>query len=386
MFYRLLSIFFCLHLFMVSSYVRATPASQASFILIKDVNSGAVFYEKDADKPLFPSSMTKIMTAYIVFHRLHNRQLDLDDKFIVSEKAWKTKGSSMFLNVGEIVSVRDLLLGALVQSGNDACIALAEGVSGSEEAFVEEMNRVAKELGCTNTRFTNCTGWPSEDHYTTAHDLYIMAFRTIQDFPKLYKEFYAVPEYTYNKIRQPNLNPLIGKELNVDGFKTGHTDAGGYGIVISGEHQKDQRIIVVVNGLSSKKERAQESMNLYTWAYRNFRTYQLAKKGEPLETAPIWLGDKTNVELICEQDVYYSIHKSDIQNLKVEVHMKAPIAAPIQKGKKLAELVISGSKLQGELRIPLFAAESVGTIGFWGRITEAFHYLVFGHSKPKTQE
>lgn len=359
----------------------ASPVSKAPFILVKDVYSGAVFYAKDAQQRIFPSSMTKMMTAYLVFERLKTKQLSLDDKLIISEKAWRTEGSSMFLNVGQSVSVRDLLLGILVASGNDASIALAEGLAGSEEAFAIEMNKKAKELGCKDTNFANSSGLPIENHYTTAEDLYTIALRTIQDFPEFYREFYAVPQFQFNiQHPQPNLNPLIGKGLGVDGLKTGHTDAAGYGITISAE-QKGMRVVIVLNGLASKKERAEESQNLVNWVFARYRTVKIAEKDKPFDKAPVWLGAKADVELTTNEDIYYSVAKSDIPNVKATIHMAEPVAAPIVKGQKLGELVLTGSDVQAELRVPLFAAESVDKIAFWGRIKAAFNHLLFGQSK-----
>lgn len=368
-------------LFLGLHAVSASPVTHADFILIKDAHSGAVFWQKDADKQLFPSSMTKIMTAYIAFERIKNKQLSLDDKFIISEKAWKTKGSSMFLNVGQTVSVRDLLIGILVSSGNDAALALAEGISGSEAAFVEEMNMKAKDLGCMNTYFSNSSGLPTENHYTTANDLYLMALRTIQDFPEYYKEFYSIPEFRFNIMHaQPNLNPLIGKGMGVDGLKTGHTDAAGYGITISAE-QKGMRIILVLNGLESKKARSEESTNLVSWVFARYKTFKVVRKDQKIDVASVWLGAQPEVPLVAKEDAYFSIAKSDIKNLKMEIHMISPVSAPISKDQKIAELVVSGSNVQEDLKIPLYAAHHVETIGFFGRIRTAFQYLLLGHNK-----
>ena len=264
-----------------------------------DTTTDTVLLDKNGDVPMPPASMTKLMTAYMVFDRLKSGRLSLDDKFQVSEKAWRKGGSKMFVMVNSRVSVRKLLQGIIVQSGNDACIVVAEGLAGSEEAFAEAMTRRAKEIGLTHSQFKNATGWPAEGHHMSAHDLAILAEKIIKEFPEYYPIF-SEKNFTYGGIRQGNRNPLLYKDLGVDGLKTGHTEASGYGLVASAV-RNGRRLILVINGLSSVNERSSESARLLEWGFRATANYALFKKGETVDHADVWLGQAPQVPLVVDQ-------------------------------------------------------------------------------------
>ena len=276
-----------------------TPAKAA---IIIDLRTGSVLFEKNADERMPPSSMSKIMTAYVVFQALKKGDLRLDDQLVVSERAWRIQGSKMFVPLGERVKVEDLLRGMIIQSGNDACIVLAEGLAGSEEAFAERMNVVARDLGLTGSNFRNASGWPDPQHYTTARDLMTLARRLILDYPELYK-FYAEKDFTYGKdekgvpIKQGNRNPLLYKNTGADGIKTGHTEEAGYGLTASAVRE-GRRVITVMNGWASMRIRAEESERLMDWAFREFGTYTVFKAGQPVDKAEVWLGQQQTVPLV----------------------------------------------------------------------------------------
>src|SRR5260221_3753571 len=270
-----------------------TIETSAQFAYIVDSNTGSVLLDKGGDQRMFPSSMTKMMTAYIVLDKLQRGELRMEDQFAVTEGAWRRGGaksdsSTMYLDLNSRPTVEQLIEAVIIQSGNDACIVLAEGISGSEEAFAEEMNRRAKAMGMLDTNFRNSTGYPDPDHWSTARDLAILAKRSIDDHPDYYK-YYAVREYTYNNIKQGNRNPLLYKSgLGVDGLKTGHTEAAGFGLTASALRE-GRRVIMVINGLSSIKVRAQESERLLDWAFREFEDYTLFKTGETVDNIDVWL-------------------------------------------------------------------------------------------------
>ena len=273
----------------------AAIETMAREALLVDMDTGAVLLEKNADKPMPPASMSKIMTTYMVFSRLREGKLAMDDTLPVSERAWRrggcvSDGSTMCLKLGERVKVEDLLQGIIVQSGNDASIVIAEGLAGSEEAFASEMNKKAKEIGLKGSVFRNSTGLPEPDHVMTARDLAVLAERTIKDFPEYY-HFYSEKEFTYNGIKQGNRNPLLYKSVGADGLKTGHTKEAGYGLTASAK-QADRRVVLVVAGLPSMAARAEESVRLIDYAFREFENVPLVKAGEQVETASVWLGEE----------------------------------------------------------------------------------------------
>ena len=358
-----------------------TVETTAQFAFVMDANTGAVLLDKNADQRMFPSSMTKMMTAYIVFDKLQKGELHMDDTFAVSEDAWRRGGaksdsSTMYLELGSHPTVEQLIQGMVVQSGNDACIVLAEGLSGSEAAFAEEMNRRARAMGMRDTNFRNATGYPDPDHYSTARDLAILAKRSILDHPDYYK-YYAEKEYTYNGIRQGNRNPLLYKSLGVDGLKTGHTEAAGYGLAVSAVREGGRRIIMVLNGMTSIKMRSAESEKLLDWAYREFENYTLFKPGETVDNADVWLGTAKTVPLVAESALTITLPRKARRAMKVTEAYDSPINAPIHKGDRLAKLTITAPGVD-PIELPLVAGADVERLTAFGRLGAAVSYLMFG--------
>ena len=356
----------------VSAQAIETNAREA---FIMDFDTGAVLLNKEGDTLTEPASMTKMMTVHMLFKYIKDGRVSLDDTFHVSEKAWRKGGSKMFVEVNSNVSVSDLLHGIIVQSGNDAAIVVAEGLGGSEETFAEAMTEEARAIGMTKSVFKNATGWPAEGHLVTVHDLAILARDTIRNFPDLYK-LYSVKEFTYNGIRQPNRNPLLGTSAGVDGLKTGHTEAAGYGLTASAERD-GRRLILVVNGLGSVRERRTESQKLLDWGFREFDNYDLFAEGETVTSANVWLGSETNVDLVADQEVLLTLPRTASRDMKVSVVYDGPIPAPISKGDQIATLKVEVPD-QDTIEFPLYAAHDVGRLGFVGRIGAAIKYLLWG--------
>jgi D-alanyl-D-alanine carboxypeptidase (penicillin-binding protein 5/6) len=338
-----------------------------------DYKTNTVLYNKQGDEAMHPSSMSKMMTAYVVFNQLKEGKITLEQEFPVSIKAQKIGGSTMFLQAGYNVKVKDLLQGMIVQSGNDACITLAEGISGSEEAFVSLMNVTAKRLGLNNTQFANATGMPDAKHLMSARDLTKLAQALIRDFPEFY-HYHQQKTFTYNNITQPNRNTLIG-ENGVDGLKTGHTEIAGYGLTASSKIN-DRRVIAVVNGLSSMRQRAEEARKLLTYGHTNFHNTIAIRQGEVLGKIPVWHGKDEFVEAVANDDIVLTIPNHWHEKLLGKLEFDAPIKAPITKGDKVAELVLS-TPLQGELRLPLYAKEGVAKTSFFGRILYGIKYYKY---------
>ncbi len=355
-----------------AAFAQETPAKQA-FLL--EVTTGTVLFEKEGYAPMAPASMSKLMTVYMLFERLATGGLKLDDTFPVSEKAWRMGGSKMFVEAGQRVKIEDLIRGIVIQSGNDACVVVAEGLGGTEEAFAELMNKKAKELGLNDSRFANSTGWPDPNQVMSPRDLVMLARRIITDFPQFYS-YFKETSFTYNKIRQGNRNPLLYKNIGVDGLKTGHTQESGYGLTASAV-RGDRRLILVVNGLESVNQRARESERLLEWGFREFDNYRLAKAGEKIESAEVWLGAEASVPLVAKKDVVVTLRRTSRRNVKVKVVYDGPIPAPLEKGAEVAQLVISGPDMK-PVEIPLFAGESVAQLGFVGRLFAAVGRLVWG--------
>lgn len=355
----------------------AALETKAREALLIDLQTGTVLLEKDADKPMPPASMSKIMTVFMVFERLHDGRLTLDSELPVSEKAWKMGGSKMFVKVGNKVRVEDLLRGVIVQSGNDACIVLAEAIAGTEEAFAEAMTRRAKEIGLTNSHFANATGWPNPNHWMTAHDLVTLAQHLIVDFPEYYK-YFAETEFVWNEIRQSNRNPLLFKNVGADGLKTGHTEEAGYGLTASAT-QGDRRLVLVLNGLSSERERSEESARIIGWAFREFENYALVKEGETVDEAKVWLGEEATVPLVAPKDLTVTISRASRSGMQVKVVYDAPVSAPVMAGQEIAKLVVTAPDTK-PVEIPLQAGADVERLGVFGRLTAALKYLIFGAS------
>ena len=358
-----------------------TPAKQA---YITDFESGKVLFAKDAEVPMKPASMAKIMTVFLVFQRLADGSLKLDDKFLVSEKAWRKGGSKTFVDVGSRVSVNDLLHGVIVQSGNDAAIVLAEGIAGTEEAFAEEMNFWAQKLGMTQTNFRNATGWPDPNLQTSAKDLNVLTTEMIKRFPadthpELYPIF-AKREFTYNKIKQPNRNPLVYGTAGADGLKTGHTEESGYGLVGSAM-RNGQRVVMVLNGMDSTKQRSTESRRLMDLIFREYQSYEFFKQDQPVDQANVWLGTAPQVDLVLDAPLKMLLSRKDRQAMEISVQWLDPVPAPIQAGDQIGTLVLS---LPDEVtKLPLRAAQDVDTLGLFNRIGAAVKYLIFGASTPQ---
>ena len=374
--------FLVLTLFGAATSVFATeitsPAKQAH---VTDFATGKVLFSKDADAPMKPASMAKIMTIFVAFQRIADGQLGMDDKFIVSEKAWKKGGSRTFLEVGKTVSVRELLYGIIVQSGNDAAIVLAEGISGTENAFADEMNFWAKKIGMKNTNFQNSTGWPDPDQTTTAADLNIMTSELIRRFPankypNLYPIF-AEREYTYNKISQPNRNPLIYGSAGADGLKTGYTKESGYGLVGSAERD-GQRVIMVLNGMTSMKQRSAEARRLMDLMFREFKIYRFFDKGQPVDQANVWLGNATKIDLVLDEPLHLLLSYQERRDLKLSVQWLDPVPAPIVAGDQLGTLTVD---INGDSRkLVLRAGQDIPVLGMFDRVSAAIKYLIFGAS------
>ncbi len=349
-----------------------TAARQA--ILIDD-STGAVLFEKNADEIMPPSSMSKIMTVYMVFERLANGNLSLEDTLPVSEKAWRMGGSKMFVEVGKRVAVEDLLRGIIVQSGNDACIVVAEGLSGSEDAFAVEMTERAHEIGMPSSTFKNASGWPAEGHVTTARDLAWLAHRTIQDFPT-YFHYYSEKEFTFSGITQGNRNPMLYKKIGADGLKTGHTADAGYGLTASAVRD-DRRLILVLNGLTSSGERAREGERLIDYGFREFGSYTLFEAGAEVAEADVWLGDAALVPLVVEKPLIVTLPRKARRKMQVKVVYDGPVPAPILRGDELARLIITAPDTP-DLEFPLVAGADVEKLSMFRRIGAAVSYLIWG--------
>ncbi len=355
----------------------ATLDTIAKQAILVDLTSNTVLFEMNADERMAPSSMSKIMTGYMVFEALKSGRLSLDSTLPVSERAWRMQGSKMFVELHNNIKVDDLIKGMIVQSGNDACIVLAEGLSGSESAFAEQANRRAKELGLKGSNFANSTGWPDPNHYMTARDLALLAEHLIKEYPEYYR-YYSIREFKYHGINQGNRNPLLYRGMDVDGMKTGHTDAGGYGLTASGERE-GRRLLLVVNGLPSMQARADESARLLEWGFREFASYTLYKGGETIEQVPVWLGEKDSVPVTVPQNLSVTMARTDRPGMKVSLVSNSPVAAPIKKGDTVGKLVISAPGFPGK-EVPLVAAQDVPKAGIFGRAYAAAKYLVFGNS------
>ena len=348
--------------------------SIAKTALVIDLSTNEILLEKNSTEKTYPSSMTKMMTALVAFEKIKDGSLSLDQEFLISKKAWKMGGSKMFIEVDKRVSVYDLLLGVVVQSGNDASIAIAEGISGSEEIFAIEMNNLGKKIGLTGSNFTNSSGWPDDNHYTTAEDLAKVAQYTIENHYELY-QMYKISDFTYNGIKQDNRNPLLYTFEGADGFKTGYTEAAGYGLVGSAE-RGDRRLILVLNGLESSKSRAQESLRLMDWGFNNFQLVDFYKKNEVIQEVNTWLGKEDKVDLVALEDISVSIPKAQLSSAKVTVLVEEPIATPIKIGDQIAKLQISFADKQVDF--PLYSGEDIDQKNFFSRIFSAIYYIILG--------
>jgi D-alanyl-D-alanine carboxypeptidase (penicillin-binding protein 5/6) len=347
----------------------------ARWAFIQDFTTGATLLEKNADVPMPPSSMTKLMTIYLVYERLKQGKMKLDDALLVSDRAWKMGGSKMFVQVGAQVAVEDLIRGVIVQSGNDACIVLAEAIAGSEEQFADLMNQKAKELGLTNSNFKNSTGWPDPDQHMSCRDIAMLALRIISDFPEYY-HYDAEKTFKYNNIEQGNRNPMVQKGT-ADGLKTGHTEAGGYGLVVSSK-RGDRRVIAVLNGLEAMHQRAEESERLVDWSFANFEDVTLFTAGDVVERVRVWLGTSPTVPLVGGRDLVVTMPRNWRRNASVKVTYDAPIHAPVAKGTTLGKLTVVGQGVPA-MDVPLLAGDDVPKLSLPGRaIAVVSHYVTGG--------
>jgi len=322
-----------------ATLIPATPKIKAKGYLLIDFNSGRVLAEKKPDQRMEPASLTKMLAAYVIDHELAQGNISLDDEVRISEKAWRMQGSRMFIEVGKKVSVADLLKGVIIQSGNDATVALAEHVAGSEDAFVSLMNQHAAELGMLDSHFVNSTGLPNKDHYTTPRDLARLAIALIRDYPKHYA-WYSQKEFVYNDIKQYNRNRLLWRNKYVDGIKTGHTESAGYCLVASAKRD-GMRLISVVLGTRSDEARSSESQKLLTYGFRFFETHRLYKANEPLTTARVWKGAQEELSLGLDEDLYLTIPKNQYKKLVANMNLDARITAPIKQGQAFGTVNIS---------------------------------------------
>ena len=372
----LIVIFFSI-IFSNNAFSMDTVAKQAIMI---DFDTGQIILEKNPDELMKPASMAKLMTIYIVFEKIKNKSISLDDKFIVSEKAWKKRGSRTFLEPGQNVTVSDLLRGVIVQSGNDAAIVLAEGISGTEDIFSDLMNSVARELGMKNTAFRNSTGWPDPEQNTSARDLSILSTNLIKNFPELYKMFAEI-SFTYNGIKQGNRNPILYNNLvfGADGLKTGHTEESGYGLTASAQ-QKNLRFILVLNGMTSMRQRKQESSRLLNSAFREYKKLNLYLSNDNVTKAKVFLGEMEAVPLIVKQDISLLLNSIEQREMIVKAIWNEPISAPIQKDTELGKLLIKVSD-EKTLSFPLYAGKEVKKQSFFKRIGSTIDFIIWGSVK-----
>ena len=369
-------------LFLSSSFSFANPNNEAALQLntdaeqaiITDYYTGKILFEKNADQLMHPSSMTKIMTAYMAFDKLKKGVVKPETPVRVSTKAWKMGGSRMFIDVDKDVTIDELLKGVIVVSGNDASVALAEALAGSEEVFAQQMTQKAREMGCTNTTFRNASGWPDPQHLTTARDLSIILKHVIQDFPE-YHGLFAIPEFRYNNITQYNRHPLFDKNIGCDVGKTGFTDSGQYGLVASAkelDHKgREKRVNMVLNGIPSAKARAVTSMSHLTWALKNFSTISVAKKNEVLATIKIKDGIERTVTLAPIEDIYATIPQTASAEIKTEFAFDSLAQAPIKEGQVLGKAVITAPTYDKPIEVDLVATKDVPRAGFFKRMMNA---------------
>jgi serine-type D-Ala-D-Ala carboxypeptidase (penicillin-binding protein 5/6) len=348
----------------------------ARHALIIEADTNTVLFDKHAEERMPPASMSKIMTAYVVFSMLKEGRAQLGDELPVSEKAWKLGGSKMFVGIGGHIKIDDLLKGMLVQSGNDACVVLAEGLAGSEDAFVEKMNEMAPKIGLKDSHFANVTGLPDPNEWMTARDLVTLAQRTIQDFPEYY-HYFSEKDFNFNNIDQGNRNPLLYKVAGADGLKTGHTDESGYSLIGS-VLRGDRRVILVISGLPSMKDRAAEGERLAEWAFREYNNYKLFSAGDKVDDADVWLGDEPKVGLTVANDLTVTLPRAARRDMKVTVVYDKPVPAPIKQGDQIGKVVVTAPQVT-PMEQPLFAAANVQPIGRLGRMATLAAYLIWGN-------
>ena len=365
------------------SNVNANPEIEARTAIVIDYHSDKVLYELEADAQIYPASMTKIMTSIVAFDLIKRNKLSLDDKFVVSETAWRLSQSgysSMFIMVNDLVSVEDLLKGIIIASGNDACVALAEGIAGSEEVFAEMMNEKAAEIGMLSTNFSNSSGINDPDNYSTVRDIALMSKYLIKNYPEFYT-LYKQKTFTWDRtggdpIKQGNRNPLLYKNVGVDGIKTGYLAVEKYSLAST--MQKDERrVISVASGFPNKNFRSTESLKLLNWGFRNTNTYEISNTNSTIFELETWLGKKNKVKVATKEDFYLTLNKKDIRHLKVSLDYDGPIKAPIEKDQKVADLVILSKDVVIK-KLPLYASEKISKVNFFKSLLTSLNYLIWG--------
>lgn len=351
------------------AHVPTPPEVSSDAYILVDYHSGKVLAEKDSKKRIDPASLTKMMSVFVVDHEIAADRLKLTDEVPISESAWKTEGSRMFVQPGKKIPVKELINGIIIQSGNDATVALAEFVAGSEKAFADLMNQYAQKIGMKDTHFANATGIPNSEHYTTAYDLSLLAHALIKEFPETYK-VYSEKWFTYNGIKQPNRNRLLWREPYIDGIKTGHSSTAGYCLAASG--QKDNmRLVSVLVGAKNESERTEETLALLRYGFRFFETHQLFPANKVLNEPRVWMGDRKKLSLGINEDLYITIPQGQYKNLDAKMNIDKRITAPITKGKNYGKLVV---KVNDELitEVPLVALEDVKPGTVWNRVSDYF--------------
>lgn len=358
--------------------IGAEYYSAAPIGYMVDMTSGKVLFDKNSNRKIAPASMAKIMTTYVVFDLIASGKLKPETRFTVRPetwRAWNNTGSTMFLKPNEQVRVRDLLHGVVTLSGNDAAVVLAEGIAGSEAAFVARMNTTAKKLGMKDSRFGTANGWPDKGWtLTTAHDLAVLGGQTVEDFPLLYRQYYGQPGFRWNNVTQPNRNPLLGKIAGADGVKTGHTDEAGYCFTGTAE-QNGRRIMLVVAGLDSMNARSEESIKMMQWGFAAWRAQPLYQAGSAVARIPVQLGTQSRIAVIASRDLALALPANDARRYKLIVRYSGPIKAPFNKGTQVAQLVAKFSD-GTEQAMPLVAAQSVTEAGFFGRVWNGLKFMV----------
>ena len=376
----LIIIFFYLN---IGLNLFANPNIQARTGILIDYHSNEVLYELDPDSQIYPASMTKIMTAIVVFDLLKKDKLSLDDKFSISENAWRLSQagySSMFIMINDQVSVENLLRGIIIASGNDACVALAEGVAGSESNFADMMNEKSVEIGMTSTNFTNSSGINDPDNVSTARDIAIMSKYLIKNYP-IYYELFAEKTFTWDRtggepIKQGNRNPLLYKNVGVDGIKTGYLAVEKYSLA-STMKKKDRRVIAVASGFNTKNLRSSESLKLLNWGFRNTNTFEVSKNGETIFELDTWLGTSNKIKATTKEDFYLTINKKDINHLAVSLDYEGPIRAPVLKGTQIGSMSVK-KKDKIIKSLPLYAAEDLKKVNFFKSLITSLNYLIWG--------
>lgn len=372
-----LTVLLCSSVYGLNALAFETAARNA---ILMDYDTGEYLFEKNIAESVPPASMSKLMTVYVLMSKIKDGSVKLDDTFSVSENAWRkggaaTGGSTMFLSIGDNVSVENLIKGIVIQSGNDACIVVAENLAGSEDDFVIMMNKTAKKLGLKNSHFENATGLPHPDHRMSMEDLAILARHIINEFPELY-HYFSQKEFVYNNIKQGNRNPLLYTMKGADGLKTGHTEEAGFCLAASAT-KGERRLIEVMSGMTSNRERSEEAERLMSWGFREFGNFKIINKGQELAEAQVWYGNEKSVKLTVSEDVLKTVHKSQQENVKVTTEFDEPIKAPIKKGQVVGNVKIEIEN-QSPLNVPLVAAQDVAETGLLGKFWANVKYFVFG--------